>query len=124
VFEFGVTSTSFLIDTSGFGGVIFSNTVHATFDHGESVPAAIPFSVNVAVLTKAVAVGEPTTPYKVTVTGPAFNNEVIFVAGKDVAEVCDQPLILYADRRNPLFVGKTSLNIVLVTGHHVFVIVI
>jgi hypothetical protein len=113
-----------LIDTSGFGGVIFSNTVHATFDHGDSVPAAIPFSVNVAVLTKAVAVGVPTTPYRVTVTGPTFNNEVMFVAGKDVVKICDQLLILYADNKNPLFVGNTSLKIVLVTGHHVFVIVI
>jgi hypothetical protein len=115
-----------LIDTSGVGGGVLSNIVQATFEPGVSVgtPRGYVGSVIVAVFTKAVEVGDHTTPYKVTTTGHAFNCEVIFVAGNDVAGICVQPLILYADNMKPLFQGNTSLNIVFVTGHPVLLIVI
>jgi hypothetical protein len=89
VFELSETSTSFLIDTSGVGGGVLSNIVQATFEPGVSVgtPRGYTGSVSVAVFTKAVEVGDPTIPYRVTTTDHAFNCEVIFVVGNDVADI-------------------------------------
>ena len=78
-----------MIETSGVGGGVLSNTVQATFDPGVRVGTHRGYagSVTVAVLIKVVARGEPTMPYKTTTTGPALSCEVIFVIGNDVAAI-------------------------------------
>jgi hypothetical protein len=76
MFELSGTSTSFWIDILGtrIGG-LFSNTVQALFEPGAlvgidtGVGERYAGSVMVAVFTKDVAVGEPTTPNNVTTTG-------------------------------------------------------
>ena len=44
-------------------------------------------SVTVAVLTNDEALGDQTTPNNVTTTGPALSCVVMFVEGKEVAEI-------------------------------------